>query len=62
MHGYREEQAETYLGEKFWKSLPPSEDSDLWLDDAVAACAPAMQLVSLNHAALGVQDVDVMIK
>lgn len=61
-HGYEEQRAETYLGETFWKSIPPSPDAGLWLDDAAATAAPAMQLVSLNHAALGVQDVAAMIK
>ena len=58
-HGYEEQRAETYLGEAFWKSSP---DAALWLDDAAASAAPPLQLVSLNHAALGVQDVDAMIK
>ncbi len=61
-HGYEEQKAETYLGETFWKSIPPSPDAGLWLDDAAAAASPPMQLVSLNHAALGVQDVDAMTK
>ncbi|CAK0785373.1 hypothetical protein CVIRNUC_008581 [Coccomyxa viridis] len=60
-HGYSEEQAETYLGEKFWKSVPPRNGSSAapWNDEAAAASAP-LQLVSLNHMALGVEDVEDM--
>ena len=63
-HGYREEQAETYLGEKFWKSVPPGNGSrGPWDDDAAASGAEApLQLVSLNHMALGVEDVQTMTK
>ena len=62
-HGYSEEQAETYLGEKFWKSVPPRNGSSAapWNDEAAAASAP-LQLVSLNHMALGVEDVEDMTK
>ena len=63
-HGYKEEQAETYLGEKFWKSVPPRNGSSaLWNDDAAVSAAEApLQLVSLNHMALGVEDVQTMTK
>ena len=63
MRSYQEQKAETYLGEVFWKSVPADSGSAvLWEDDAEAAAAPPLQLVSLNHAALGVQDVNGMIK
>ncbi len=63
-NGYQELKAETYLKETFWKSVPAEADTDkqLWEDDAVADAAPHSQLVDLNHAALGVQDVEGMIK
>ncbi len=63
-HGYKEEQDETYLGEKFWKSIPPRNGSRAtWDDDAAVSAAEApLQLVSLNHMALGVEDVQTMIK
>ena len=61
-NGYQEVKAETYLKETFWKSVPAEADTQLWEDDAVAAAAPPSQLVSLNHAAVGVQDVEGMIK
>jgi len=62
--GYTEEQSETYLGEKFWKSVPPENGSSaLWDDEAAADSAdPPLQLMSLNHMALGVKDVDSMTK
>ena len=61
-NGYQELRAETYLKETFWKSVPAEADAKLWEDDAVASAAPPSRLVSLNHAALGVQDVEGMIK
>ena len=62
--GYREEKAQTYLGETFWKSVPPKQhNSAFWeSDEEQADAGPSIELVSFNHAALGVQDVDNMIK
>ncbi|KAK9840660.1 hypothetical protein WJX81_007833 [Elliptochloris bilobata] len=64
--GYHVEESETYLGEKFWKALPPKEmrPAALWMDDVAAreadADAPPVPLVALNHCALGVSDLDNM--
>ena len=58
------EEAQTYLGEKFWKAVPPHNGSSApWDDKAAASSADApLQLMSLNHAALGVEDVATMTK
>ncbi|BDA47016.1 hypothetical protein COCOBI_09-4710 [Coccomyxa sp. Obi] len=63
--GYTEEKAQTYLGETFWKSVPPKKQhaSALWeSDEEQEDAGPSIELVSFNHAALGVQDVDSMTK
>ncbi len=58
------EEAETYLGEKFWKAVPPQNGSSApWDEKAAASSADApLKLLSLNHAALGVDDVETMTK
>jgi hypothetical protein len=61
--GYTEEKAQTYLGETFWKSVPsPESGSAVWETDMGHDTAAPIQLLSMNHAALGVQDVESMIK
>ncbi|EIE21785.1 Glyoxalase/Bleomycin resistance protein/Dihydroxybiphenyl dioxygenase [Coccomyxa subellipsoidea C-169] len=62
--GYTEQKAQTYLGEIFWKSVPPQhqEDSALWETDAGQDAEAPIELLSMNHAALGVQDVESMTK
>ena len=58
------EEAETYLGETFWKAVPPQNASSApWDDTAAVSSADApLQLLSLNHMALGVEDVEPMTK
>ena len=58
------EEAQTYLGEKFWKSVPPQDGSNAPWDEesAVGSSNAPLQLVSLNHMALGVEDVNTMTK
>jgi hypothetical protein len=52
--------------EKFWKAVPPKDKAvgALWTDEAAVreadADAPPVPLVALNHAALGVADLDNM--
>lgn len=52
------------MGEKFWKSVPPQNGSSaLWNDEAaVSTATSSVQLVSLNHMALGVENVQTMTK
>ena len=63
-NGYRVEEAQTYLGETFWKAVPPHNGSSApWDSKAAVSSADApLQLLSLNHAALGVEDVETMTK
>lgn len=58
------EEAQTYLGERFWKSMPPRNGiSAPWNTKAAVSSADApLQLMSLNHMALGVDEVDTMTK
>jgi hypothetical protein len=61
-YGYTEVQDQTYLGETFWKSVPPREqhESAPWNREDAPDEEAHIGLVSLNHMALGVHDVQTM--
>lgn len=61
-YGYTELQEQTYMGETFWKAVPPAQQKGaIWeSDEAAESDAASLELLAMNHMALGVQDVENM--